>query len=644
MSSRIDRDEDIKLLETRFRVLYVAIGCALFLFIIRLWYLQITNGQELRQFSERNRIKESKIMAPRGIIFDHQGKILAENIPGFEAVIVPQYTKDLEGTAQKVSEVLSIPAKTIVNKVQQSRRQSGSFFPCRIKDNLSRDEVFRLKILRLDHPGLDIRQVIVRNYPLREQSAHVLGYVGEVSREQLKSLNDKNPGPTPYQQGDLIGKSGIEKSFQSSIRGIDGIQFTQVDAMGREASSSSVTIFGRQIEDEKSSPGNLIYTTLDMDIQKAAFQAFVDKERTGALVAMRPTGEILAWVSYPSFDPNSFATGISSDLWKSLMNDPKKPLTNKVIQYHNSPGSTFKPFVALAGLAEKAVDPREKQYSPGTLKFGRRIYHDHQKGGHGYIDMYQALEKSSNVYFYRLGIELGIERMHEHIARLGIGQKTGIELEGEVSGLMPSPEWKKKALGEPWQPGENLSTAIGQGFVLTNLLQMASGFATIATAGKRYRPFIIERVTTPEGMTIIQKKPELVDDLTQPNSNGKSISKINFEHVQKGLWRVSNGEAGTARGHKVPGIEISGKTGTSQIMSMNSDQLFAKCDQRPREQRHHGWFISYAPSENPQIVVAVFAEHACAGSSGAAPLAKEVIKAYATKFLPALLTAKEISQ
>lgn len=627
-------DSDVKVFEQRYKWVYLTIVLAVSVLILRLWFLQITSGSEMRLFSEKNRIKESKVMAPRGIIYDSDGRMLAENIPGFEAVITPQYTKDLKATAHAVAKTLKLDAKDIIEKVKSSRAQSGTFFPCRIKDNLNRNEVFQLKMLRRDHPGLDIRQVIVRNYPLSEMASHVLGYVGEISKEQIKSFNEKNPGPIPYSQGDVIGKNGIERSLETSIRGIDGISFTQVDAMGREASQAKVTVFGRVFEDEKAISGNLIHTTIDMDIQRASYQAFVDRKRTGGLIAMRPTGEILALVSFPAFDPNVLSRGVDSKTWNQLIKDPMKPLTNKVLQFHNSPGSSFKPFVAMAGLAEKVVNPHEKQLSPGFITFGRRVYHDHQKGGHGYINLFQALERSSNVYFYRLGIDLGIDKMHAYISRLGIGQKTGIELDGEVAGLMPSADWKKTELGEVWQGGENLSTAIGQGFVLTTPIQMAKAYAAIGLEGKLYQPYLVSKVIAPGGQVVLEKSPQLLDDLTRPDANGLRVPREAFQDVKRGLWRVSNGEAGTARWYKVPGVEMGGKTGTSQIMSMNAEQLFAKCDERPLEQRHHGWFVAMAPVDKPEIVVAVFAEHACAGSSGAAPLARDVMKAYFDKYPP----------
>ncbi|MGE3974812.1 MAG: penicillin-binding transpeptidase domain-containing protein, partial [Bdellovibrionales bacterium] len=332
-----------------------------------------------------------------------------------------------------------------------------------------------------------------------------------------------------------------------------------------------------------------------------------------------------------------FSKGITAKLWSDLASDPFQILRNKVIQTHTPPGSTSKAVVALAALQEKLITPRTTFFCRGALKFGRRNYHCHIKYGHGDVNVYQALEQSCDVFFYRIGIALGIDKIAKYSSALGIGRKTLVNLIGEVPGLMPTTEWKKKAIGEEWQPGENLSNAIGQGFVLTSPLQMAVAFGAIGTDGKVFRPHVVKKIMDTEDRVIKEFAPELLRDLSQPQPDGSQIDFKNFEIVKKGLHLVVNGEKGTAKWWKVPGIEAAGKTGTVQLFSLSADQVFAKCENRPLRQRHNGWYIAYAPADKPQIVVSVLAEHSCHGSTGAAPIARDIFRAYFQKYHPEML-------
>ncbi|MES2854227.1 MAG: penicillin-binding transpeptidase domain-containing protein, partial [Bdellovibrionota bacterium] len=362
--------------------------------------------------------------------------------------------------------------------------------------------------------------------------------------------------------------------------------------------------------------------------------SFNGQGRIGGAVAMKANGEILAWVSGPTYDPNEFSTGISAQIWSKLINDPDRPLRNKVIQDHNSPGSTFKPLMAVAALAEKVITPRTVISCPGSFRFGNRAYHDHLKGGHGNIVVTQAIERSSNVFFYKMGIALGIDRMFKYCNALGIGRKTEIAMQGERSGLMPNTTWKKDTIGEEWQPGENLSVAIGQGFVLTTPLQMAVAYNAIGTYGKVVKPFVVRKILSPENKVLESYDPKVLRDLGDPNSE-VHVSKEVFDTVREGMRLVVNGERGTARvSGRLGFVELAGKTGTSQVMSFSADQIYAKCEERPKHQRHHGWFIGYAPADNPEIAFGILAEHACHGSSGAGPVAKEMVRAYVAKYHP----------
>ena len=636
MAQFIANEQEAKEYLPRYKILYALIGCTFAIFFMRLWYLQIINGSELRTFSEQNSIKETKIAAPRGIIYDRNGEILVENLPGFEVTISPQYVSGLETTADAVGKALNMQPSSIVQLVQRSRKINGPFRSVKLKDNLSRDEIFNLEIIKNDYSGLDIKENVLRSYPLKANGAQLFGYVGEISKRQLPILNEKYGEKLKLNQGDVIGKAGLEEILDLNLRGKDGISVQQVDARGREAQSSNSNLLGNLTGIVPASPGNNVILTIDKDIQDSAYKAFVGNGHIGGLVAMKSNGEILAWVSGPSYDPNEFSTGISAGLWSRLINDPDRPLRNKVIQDHNSPGSTFKPLMATAALSEGVVTPTTVVNAPGSFRFGNRVYHDHQKGGEGNITISEAIERSSNVFFYKMGIALGIDKMFRYCDAFGIGRKTGIELQGERTGLMPSAEWKKQTIGEEWQPGENLSVAIGQGFVLTTPLQMAIAYNAIATRGKVVKPFVVKKVLTADNKVIEEFEPKIIRNLSDPAGDFHVRTEV-FDTVREAMRRVVNGTRGTARGSKLGFVEIAGKTGTSQVMSFAANDIYALCENRPKHQRHHGWFIGYAPADNPEIAFGILSEHACHGAA-AARVAKEIVQSYVAKYHPEWLT------
>lgn len=639
MSEYISNPEEAKEYIPRYRLFYGAIAVTFVLFVMRLWYLQIIQGNELREFSEKNRIKEIKIIAPRGMMFDRDGKILVENHPGFEAILSPQYVDDMQDFAKTVAPIIGIDADKLLVKIQKSEKQNGPFAQIKLKDNLSKDEVFRLKRIRLDTPGLDIRESVMRHYPLGPNGAQLFGYVAEISKRQIPLYNQQYKGELTFEQGDIIGKTGLEEVLEKTIRGVDGTQFLQVDAYGREATTQTPNIYGEEIHDKDPVPGYNAVLTIDKDVQEAAHKSFVSNERIGTLVAMKADGEVLAWLSEPSFDPNEFSRGISTQLWSKLVNDANKPLRNKVIQDYYAPGSTFKPYMACAALQEKIVTPTTYVNCPPYISFGRRQYHDHYRPGFGNITIFEALERSSNVFFYKMGIALGIDKMYAYISPFGIGQKTGIELPREAAGLMPSAEWKKKAIGEEWQPGENLSVAIGQGFVQTTALQMVVGYNTIGLDGKVVRPFLIKKIIDNDGKVIHETQPKILRDLTQTQSTGVHIDRETFQEVKHGMWEVANGEHGTGRSLKIPGVEMSGKSGTAQVMGFAANDIYTRCENRPFYQRHNAWYVAWAPAEKPEIVVAAMGEHACHGATGAGPMVRDTIRAYYEKYHPGVIEA-----
>lgn len=629
----------------RYRYLYAAVALVGFIFVARLWYLQVVEGQELREFSEKNRVKETKRPAPRGLIFDREGRILVDNKPGFELVIIPQHAERLDESAEEIARITKLDPEQIISSVKQSRKKNGPFRPVRIKENLTLDEIVALKRLRFDHPGVEINDNILRSYPLKENGAQLFGYVGEISKNQIEKMNSKFKNRFVFEQGDIIGKGGLEEQWESLVRGVDGLSFIEVDAHGRLAPSENSLLMGIRPQDPI--PGKNLVLTIDLDIQNAAFEAMKNQkdwlgERNGSLLVMRTNGEILAWLSKPSYDPNNLSQGITTDLWNSLINHPHKPLRNKVIQDHYAPGSTIKPFVALAALQEKIIKPYTSIFAAGSMRFGNRTYHDSLKQGHGNVNVMQAIESSSNIFFYRMGIALGIDRIAKYATLFGFGRKTDVGLINERSGLMPTTEWKKKALGEEWQPGENLSNAIGQGFVLATAIQLAVAYNTIAMEGEVVQPFIVKQVIDSENNVLQEFAPKVVRDISKPNDDFNYIDKENFKVVKKGLEGVANGLRGTARWWKLPGVKFAGKTGTTQVMSFSADDIYTRCETRPLRTRHHGWFIGFAPVEKPEITVVVFAEHGCHGSTGAVPVVRDTMLAYFKKYGPEKLKTDAI--
>ena len=637
-------DKSLKEYQIKYLSLYWILALMTFVLAGRLWYLQLIKGEEFYRFSLENHIKKSLIPSPRGLIYDRNHEVLVDNLPGFEAVLYPQYIEKLRETSQVVGKYLSLSPPKIVHKIQTSIRKNGLFFPVKIKGNLNRREMIRLKKLRIYLPGLNVRETIVRRYLLKEQAAQMFGYVSEISKKEIRKLNKKYPH-RKFRQGQIVGKSGFEQVFEEVLAGQDGVRYIQVDAKGKEIYLQLGK--GDHFHYQEPLSGKSLLLTIDKDIQIAAYRSLERRQQIGSVVVINPQGEILALANTPSFDPNLFSRGISKNRWKELLENPHRPLRNKGIQAHIAPGSAFKPFVALAALEEKTVKPYVKQYSPGWIRFGKRIYHDHVKYGHGEINLLQAIERSSNVYFYRLGMALTVDNIFKYARLFGFGEKTGIELPQEVSGLLPSRKWKLKRFKEAWQPGENLSLAIGQSFILMTPLQMAVAYNGLATRGRIYQPFLVKKIFNRNQQILKEFLPLQRRDLQrerQENERGGAgeeddlfnlkISKSSFDIIHKGLWLVNNGSRGTARWWKIPGVHIAGKTGTSQVSSFAASEIYDKCESRPLNLRHHGWFIGYAPAEKPEITVAVLTEHSCHGSTGSAPIVRDVIRAYIKKYHP----------
>jgi penicillin-binding protein 2 len=431
----------------------------------------------------------------------------------------------------------------------------------------------------------------------------------------------------PYKNGDRIGKSGLEKTMESELRGIDGEKWLEVDALGRmKLENKRGHLNGDQAFEKPAVPGKNLTLTIDQDLQVIAAEAFGDK--AGALVAINPeSGEILAMISRPSYDPSAFARGIPTGLWNQLLKNENKPLRDKTIQDHYPPGSVFKLVTAITGLEEGVIDENSEFSCAGSIRMGNQVRHCHKKQGHGAMNVINAIIQSCDVFFYRVGQKLkSVDQIATWAQHLGLGKKTGVALNHEVPGLIPSEAWKLKVQKQPWQDGETLSVAIGQGPVLTTVLQLANMYASIANGGSLYRPYLIQSVTGNDSEVFKKYEAELMDQTR--------LKPKTYELIKKGLWGVVNSPHGTAYSQRLLGMDMAGKTGTAQVIGISADKIYNKCENMRYIDRHHGLFAAFAPVEKPRIAIAVIVEHACHGASAAAPIAKAVIKKYLQKYYP----------
>lgn len=631
----LGQEEQVREFQDRFRYLYAFVFLALGLMASRLVYLQILNGDKMRHTSEENRIKRVKIASPRGMIFDRNRTLLIDNRPAFDLEVIPQYfkeSKDTQAIMSRLSQIIKMPKDEIENILERARTQA-SFMAVKIKTDLTRDEVAAIESWKISMPGVEVKQEIKRTNVFGDIASHLLGYIGEVNSTELPTVN-KN-GRARYKLGDSIGKFGLEQRMEDILRGSDGEEIKEVDALGRVKLSKSK---GRVLEGtvgKEAVPGKNLILTIDQDLQVAATQAFGDK--IGALVAIDPrNGEILAMLSRPSFDPTEFSRGIPSAVWSKLLANENHPLRDKTIQDHYPPGSTFKIVTAIAGLQEGVIDENTKFHCSGSMRVGNRIYHCHLKRGHGDLNVVGAITQSCDTFFYRVSQKLkSVDDIAKWAKHLGLGRKTGIPLAREVPGLIPTEEWKQRRYNQPWNAGETLSVAIGQSFVLTTAIQLANMYASLANGGTLYRPFIVKEIESFEGQVLKQFQPEALE---QMNLNPKTV-----ELVKQGLWGVANTPHGTAFAQRLPGMDFAGKTGTVQVIRIAADKIYQRCENMKFRDRHNAMFVGFAPLKDPVISVAVIGEHACHGSSGAAPIARAVIKTYLEKYYPDLYGEKVLA-
>ncbi|MCM2322464.1 MAG: penicillin-binding protein 2 [Oligoflexia bacterium] len=631
----LGQEEQIREFQDRFRYLYAALFIALGILISRMVFLQVLQGDRMREWSEKNRIKRVKVASPRGMIFDRNKTLLIDNRPAFDLEIIPQYLRESKQTQQvvaRLSKLIGMPEKEILDTLERARNQP-SFMPVKIKTDLTRDEVAKVESWRIDMPGVEVRQEIKRTNVHGEVASHLLGYIGEINSAELPIVNKTSV--TKYELGDGIGKFGLEQRLERILRGVDGEELKEVDALGRIKLDSSKGRVPGNMESKPAVPGKNLVLTLDQDLQLAANKAFGD--HIGSVVAIDPrSGEILAMLSRPSFDPTEFSRGISPALWNKLLTNPNHPLRDKTLQDHYSPGSTFKVLTAIAGLEEGVIDEKTTFTCTGNMRFGNRTYHCWSKHGHGNMNVVSAITQSCDVFFYKVAQKLkSVDQIAKWSNLLGLGRKTGIDLAREIPGLIPTEEWKRKRFNQPWNDGETLSVAIGQSFVLTTTLQLANAYAAIANGGTLYKPFIVKQTETYEGQVIQQTKPELLSKIDFP---ARDIAL-----VKQGLWGVVNTPHGTAFHSRLPGMDFAGKTGTAQIIRLSADKLYGKCETWKFADRHNALFAGFAPQENPVIAVAVIVEHGCHGSSAATPIAKAIIKTYLQKYFPDLYGEKVLA-
>jgi penicillin-binding protein 2 len=579
--------------------IYTVIICILFgVLFVRLWYLQVIHGHEFWVQSEENRIRLLRIKSPRGIMSDADGFVLVRNRPSFNVFMIREDIQNLEKTVERLSKLLSISKKEIVAKLEKSKRPK--FEPVLIVPDVNLKTVAYLEEHKVELPGVMVEVEPLRYNIYDTVASHLIGYLGEITEVQLKNKDVC----ADCLQGDLIGQYGIEKTFNAYLNGQVGGKQVEVNAHGRELGT---------ISQKNPVPGHNLTLTLNLHIQLIAEEALGDSP--GAIVAIDPqNGHILAMVSRPAFNPNLFAGGISVENWQQLINNTDHPLQDKVIQSLYAPGSTFKIPVGSGLLQEGTVNDRTRLLCTGSVHLANTVKACWKAGGHGYVSIKEAIEQSCNVFFYRAGLELGIDKMADYLKSFGFGATTGIELPNEETGLIPTREWKKENIGDRWYPSETMDAAIGQGFVAVTPLQMANMLAAVANGGTLYRPMLVKKITKANGDLVQEYTPQVIRKIP--------VDTKYLKMIREGMWMVVNGEHGTGKGAKIKDFEFAGKTGTAQVVQ----KKFGKGEDLPAELRDHGWFICFAPYEHPQIAMAVLVEHGMGGARAAAPVAKYILE------------------
>ncbi len=591
-------------LRGRYRYFVAFSAMAFSVILLSLWYLQVIKGSDFRQMSTNNCIRIREDPAARGMILDRKGQLLALNRPSFEVYLVPEDLKENPEVLVKAGQMLNMNPEEIKEKLQTQKKRTP-FRPVKIKSDIEWNELARLETSRVHLPGLLVDVRPRRAYHYGQLASHLIGYLGEVDENELKQSKG-----TPYRMGAMIGKYGIESQWETDLRGVDGGRQIEVDALGREI---------KHLRSVESFPGNNLTLTIDFDLQKVAEEAF--QEKTGALIAMDPkSGRVLAMVSKPSFDPDTFARNISSEEWKSLMENPFSPLQNKGIQGQYPPGSVFKIITAIAGLETGVITPNTQLTCKGVYPYGNRDFRCYKEGGHGTINLHRAIVESCDIYFYQVGLKVGVDAIAHYANELGLGRLTGIALPHEKSGIVPSTSWKKRRLGAPWYSGETLSLSVGQGYINTTPLQLLMLISAVANGGKLYLPQVVEKVEDIYGNTL--------KDYPSVEVAQADISEKTLHFIQEALMGAVNDPHGTGWACALKDFKVAGKTGTAQVIRMAQDFKKGDMERMPLKFRDHAWFVAYAPFEDPIIAVVALVEHGGYGGAAAAPIAKRVIGKY----------------
>lgn len=590
--------EDRRRLHTRIVALRIAITAAFGLLLAGFWFFQVFQHAKFREMAENNHQRTLPLRAPRGVMFDRNGEVLVENRASFNISIMREHSHDLARTVRLLAQVTGADETEMHETVERHKREP-SYRPIVVVQDATLAQVAAVTARRLDFelPDVVVQQVPTRKYPTDALGAHLIGYVGEASEQQVAD------GTVP--SGTVMGQSGLERTYNKVLMGEDGARRVVVNSVGREI---------RTLDETPPTEGRRMQLTIDASMQRAAEEGFKATGYWGSAVVLDPrSGDVMTLVSLPSYDPNAFAAGIDRTTWQQLNTDELRPLQNRAIQGRYSPGSTFKIVVATAGLEEGVITPDTKVYCAGGATFFGRFFKCHLAGGHGWVDVRHALEKSCNVFFYTVGNQLGVDKIHDWAEKLGLAGKSGVDLPNEVEPIMPSTEWKRQRTGEKWYAGETISVAIGQGQVSVTPMSMAVMMASVAR-GARVVPRLVkatsnggdwEPVPAPTTTAPVTLKPETVSA------------------VHDGLWMAVNG-AGTAVRAKIAGRDVAGKTGTAQVISNQGKE---RARNSGKDLRDHGWFVFMVPAENPELAGVIFAEHAEHGYL-AAPIARHIIETY----------------